>query len=214
MKESNSTTICNSKKITCVFAVTIVLSIINSHTFAQLGLALGAKGGIGFTTFKGADVQNIDGRTSWLGGAFLNTQISPVFNLQPEILFSQKGGDYTTSGTRKHLVINYFEVPVLAKLRMPIGDVVFPHILFGPNFAFRTNVNYTSDETGGGTQVTGNDIDIRKSDIGGLAGVGIDIETKDSGLFFTIDGRYGFGFNNLIAVKTLLTSETLLGLSL
>ncbi len=197
MKQINSTLICNGKNVLGVLAITIILSLISSHSFAQLGLAVGGKGGIGITTFKGTDAQNIDARTSWLGGAFLNAQISPVFNLQPEILFSQKGADYTTGGARTHLVINYFEIPVLAKVRLPIGDVVFPHILFGPNFAFRTNVKYSSVETAGGTQITTNDPDIRKSDIGGLVGAGIDIEPTDSGLFFTIDGRYGFGFNNL-----------------
>jgi hypothetical protein len=197
MKKINTTSVCNGKTVLRVFAVSIMLSITSSESFAQLGLAIGAKGGIGITTFRGTDAQNIDARTSWLGGAFLNAQISPAFNLQPEILFSQKGGDYTSSGTRRHLVINYFEVPVLAKVRLPIGEIFFPHILFGPNFAFRTNLRYSSADTGSGTQVTTNDPDIRKSDIGGLAGVGIDIETKDSGLFFTLDGRYGFGFNNL-----------------
>ena len=27
--------------------------------------------------------------------------------------------------------------------------------------------------------------------------MGIDIEPRESGLFFTIDGRYGFGFNSV-----------------
>lgn len=197
MEKFNSITSCNGRNALRVLAATIVLSIISSHSFAQVGLALGAKGGIGITTFKGTDAENIDSRTSWLGGAFLNAQISPVFNLQPEILFSQKGADYSANGTRSQLVINYFEVPVLAKVRLPVGDVFFPHILFGPNFAFKTNVKYSSEETGGGTQVTTNDVDIRKSDIGALAGVGIDIEPRESGLFFTIDGRYGFGFNSV-----------------
>lgn len=197
MKKFNSISISNGKTVFSVLAVTIILGLSCSSSFAQLGIAVGAKGGIGITTFKGSDAQNIDARTSWLGGAFVNAQFSPVFTLQPELLFSQKGGDYTSSGTRSSLLINYFEVPVLAKLRLPVGEVFFPHILFGPNFAFRTNVKYSSQETGGGTQVTTNDPNIRKSDVGGVAGVGFDIEPRDSGLFFTIDGRYGFGFNNL-----------------
>lgn len=202
MKNKNSALrcngkICNGKNLLRILMVTIVLSITSSQSFAQMGLAIGAKGGIGITTFKGTNAENIDGRTSWLGGAFLNAQISPVFNLQPEILFSQKGADYTTNGIRRHLVINYFEIPVLAKLRLPINEVVFPHILLGPNFAFKTNARYSSEETAGGTQVTTNDVDIRRSDIGGLVGAGIDFETRGSGLFFTVDGRYGFGFNNI-----------------
>jgi hypothetical protein len=168
-----------------------------TNSFAQVGIALGAKGGIGIMTFKGSNASNIDGRTSWLGGGFLNAQISPAFNLQPEILFSQKGADYTTGAVRRNLVINYFEIPVLAKFRLPIDEVFFPHLLLGPNFAFRTNLKYSGMETGSGAEVTVNKSEIRKSDVGGIVGAGVDIETRNSGLFFTLDGRYGFGFNNL-----------------
>lgn len=164
---------------------------------AQLGLALGAKGGVAITTFRGSNVENIDSRTSWLGGAFLNVQVSPVFNVQPEILFSQKGADYTSAGTRNKLVINYFEVPVLAKFRLPIGDSFFPHVFAGPNFSFRTNLDYTATETTSGIVLTTNDTDIRKSDFGAVVGAGFDVQSRSSSVFFTIDGRYGFGFNDL-----------------
>ena len=197
MRNNNSTHTCNRKIIFGALSLFFLFSILSINSHAQVGLAIGGKGGIGITTFKGSNVNNIDERTSWLGGAFLNAQISPVFTLQPEILFSQKGADYTAGETRQSLVINYFEVPVLAKIRLPIGEVFFPHILLGPNFAFNTNVKYSSVDTGNGTQVNTNDPDIRQSDVGGLVGAGIDIETKDSGLFFTLDGRYGIGFNDV-----------------
>ena len=85
MKKSTLNSIYNGKTILGVLALTMILSMTNSQSFAQVGLAIGPKGGIGITTFKGSDAQNVDSRTSWLGGAFLNAQISPVFNLQPEI---------------------------------------------------------------------------------------------------------------------------------
>lgn len=197
MKKDNSTNIRLRIKILSALALSVLFSIVATNSVAQVGLAIGGKAGVGITTFKGSNLSNIDERTSWLGGAFLNAQISPVFTLQPEILFSQKGADYTAGEIRESLVINYFEVPVLAKIRLPIGEVFFPHILLGPNFAFNTNVKYSSVDTGNGTQVNTNEPDIRKSDVGGLVGAGIDIETKDSGLFFTLDGRYGFGFNDV-----------------
>ncbi len=164
---------------------------------AQFGVALGAKGGVALTTFKGTNVDNIDDRTSWLGGAFLNVQITPVFNIQPEILIGQRGADYTSGATRNKLVINYFEVPVLAKFRLPVGDSFFPHVFAGPNFSFRTNMDYTSTETNSGVVLSTNETDIRKNDIGAVVGAGFDIQSKSSGIFFTIDGRYGFGFNDL-----------------
>ncbi|MEJ7646532.1 MAG: porin family protein [Chryseolinea sp.] len=197
MNKCNQKWIFNSKCIVGVLTATALICVTSFQSSAQVGFALGAKGGIGITTFKGGDAQNVDARTSWLGGAFLNAQISPVFNIQPEILFSQKGADYTVEGSRRHLVINYFEVPVLAKVRLPIGEVIFPHVFLGPNFAFKTKARYTSEDMGSGAQLEANEADIRRSDIGGLVGAGIDIETRESGLFFTIDGRYGFGFNNV-----------------
>jgi len=197
MSKSNLSPICNRKNILTIAILSFILFLFNTPIFAQLGLAIGAKGGIGITTLRGTNLENIDNRTSWLGGAFLNAQISPAINLQPEILFSQKGADYTTNGVRNKLVINYFEIPILAKIRLPVGDVFFPHVLLGPNFAFRTNLKYSRVETDNGTQATTNYNEIRKSDLGGLIGAGFDIETKESGLFFTADGRYGFGFNNL-----------------
>lgn len=188
--------VCNGRIVLTAFALSFIFIPV-TKSFGQLGVGIGAKGGIGITTFKGSNASNIDGRTSWLGGAFLNAQISPAFNLQPEILFSQKGADYTTDGMRRNLVINYFEIPILAKFRLPVDEVFFPHLLLGPNFAFRTNLKYSGMETGSGTQVNMNESEIRKSDVGAIVGAGVDIETRYSGLFFTVDGRYGFGFNNL-----------------
>lgn len=186
-----------SRKLSIFVALTLFCAAVSIESSAQFGLALGPKAGVSITTLKGADATNIEERTNWLGGIFLNVQITPGFNLQPELLFSQKGADFTSNNVRTNLVVNYFEIPVLAKLRLPIGEVFYPHILFGPNFAYRTKVQYTRTETLTGTAITTNNDDIRKSDIGGLVGGGIDFQTRHSGLFLTVDGRYGFGFNNL-----------------
>lgn len=165
---------------------------------AQFGFSAGPKGGMAISSFKGADAENIDERSSWFGGVFLNFQLGEMFALQPEFLLTQRGADYTSNNTRNSLSINYFEVPVLAKIRFPLAnEVIFPHLLVGPNFGFRTDMDFSSRDTQSGVNLAADADGIRDTDIGGLVGAGIDIQTRGNGVFFTIDGRYGWSFQDL-----------------
>ena len=170
----------------------------NIDTKAQFGFAAGPKGGVAITTLKGANSENIDSRTTGFYGIFTNFQLGKVFSLQPEFLLTEKGASVTASNVRSDISINYFEVPILAKLRLPLAnEVIFPHVLLGPNFAFNTDFDVTSTNTQTGSSVDVNKGDVRKSDIGALLGAGVDIQTPGNGIFFTIDGRYGWSFQDL-----------------
>lgn len=179
-----------------VFLLTLCLGVASHDSLAQFGVALGPKGGFSVTSL-GGDPSNIDRNINWLGGIFVNIQLSPVVNIQPEAILNEKGADFTRNGERRDLEVQYIDVPILLKLRVPIDDVFFPHILLGPNGSFRTDIDYTSRNTDNGTVVTVSKNDIRKADIGGIVGAGMDLQTRRSGIFFTIDGRYGFGFTNI-----------------
>lgn len=161
---------------------------------AQMAVSIGPKAGFAVTSFQVNDA-TIESRTTGLGGLFLNWQLHPIFALQPELLLSERGAIYTKNGSRTDIRLRYFEVPVLAKLRIPVGDVFFPHILFGPDFAFNTNVKYTRVDTQNGDIYAQSGDDITKTDVGGLLGAGFDIQVKH--VFFTVDGRYGYAFNKL-----------------
>ena len=178
--------------------VVIAFVVLAHRSYGQFGFSLGPKGGLAVTTFRGADADNIKSRTNWFGGVFLNFQLGKVFALQPEFLLTERGADVTSNNMRSNFSINYFEVPVLAKIRLPLaGEVIFPHVLIGPNFAFKTNFDLSSTDTGSGAAVDVSTSNVKKSDIGALVGAGVDIQTRGSGVFFTIDGRYGFGFSDI-----------------
>ena len=179
-------------------SVCIVISMaICFDSSAQFSIAMGPKVGATVTTFRGSDTEDVDKMASWLGGIFLNAQIAPSISLQPELLLTRRGGNFTHNNARLDLSINYVEIPVLAKLRLPIADVFFPHILLGPGFSFKTNVNYSGIDIVTGTSVTTHDSNIRKSDISAFVGAGVDAQTKNSGFFFTMDGKYALGFNSV-----------------
>lgn len=182
------------------FGVAILLPLLlaPTDTSAQFGFSAGPKAGLAVTSFRGADASDIEARTTWFYGIFTNFQLGTVVALQPELLLTERGADVTSNNVRSNISINYFEVPVLLKFRWPLAnEVIFPHVLLGPNFAFRTDLDFTSTDTQSGGAVAVNTSDIRRSDIGGLVGAGVDIQTKGSGIFFTLDGRYGWSFQDL-----------------
>lgn len=191
------------KKITftnLLFGTMLLSALLLGYTEsnAQFGFSLGPKGGVAITSLKGTDANNVDARTSWFYGAFANIQLGKVVALQPEILITERGAEVTSNNSRSNISINYFEVPVLTKIRFPLAnEVIFPHILVGPNFAFRTDFDITSTDTQSGGSIAVSSDDVRRSDIGGLVGAGVDIQTRGSGVFFTLDGRYGWSFQDL-----------------
>lgn len=174
------------------------LILANIDANAQFGFALGPKGGVAITTFKGTNSANIDSRTSGFYGAFVNFQLGKVLSIQPEFLVTERGGKVSANSVQSEVAIGYFDVPLLAKIRIPLAnEVIFPHFLLGPDFAFKTNFKATATDTQSGTSFSFTDADVKKTDVGGLLGAGIDIQTPGNGIFFTIDGRYGWSFQDL-----------------
>lgn len=182
----------------CVVAIALLMLSLTYQASAQFAFSFGPKGGLALTTFRGDDAGEVEARTTWFGGIFTNFQLGEVVALQPELLLTERGAEVTSNNVRSDISVNYFEVPVLLKIRVPLADgVVYPHVLVGPNFGFRTDFDLRSTDTQSGAVVEANTDDIRRTDIGALVGAGIDIQTRGSGVFFTLDGRYGWGFTDL-----------------
>ncbi len=160
--------------------------------FSQSNVAFGGKAGFSQSELYGNDIEDVNFRNSIAAGAFL--KISPVsfFAIQPEFLFRKKGAVHERNALniQEKYEINYFEVPVLAKLRLPIADVVYPNIFAGPYYAYRTSASYTVQQTDTDVMVERN-VDINRSDYGGIVGAGVDFELGI--LFLSMDARYGFG---------------------
>nr|GFB85191.1 hypothetical protein [Tanacetum cinerariifolium] len=75
-----------------------------SAAHAQTGIKVGVKGGFNLATFSGADSKGSEYKAGFAAGPFVNFGVSDNFSIQPEFLYSQKGGSrdnipYPTSGT-------------------------------------------------------------------------------------------------------------------
>jgi hypothetical protein len=109
------------------------------------------------------------------GGIYATVMFTDHFGVQPEVLYSAQGAK---SGDQKHN-INYVIVPVL--VRYNVNNLLSFHA--GPQFGVLTSAKnvYGSNETDMKDQLKG-------SDIGVAAGVGIDLPMKLNFAFRFIQG--------------------------
>lgn len=192
------------KIILRIFTVAILLNVaISIESSAQVGFAIGPKAGINVSNLSKNNNGDFSARTSWAGGLFGSFILGEVFVIQPELLLRQGGASQNSNGYSSQVKLNSFQIPLLFKVRIPIAKTVYPNIFAGPTYDYVTNSTYTKYDTQNGTYVNVNSTSIKRSNLGGLIGAGIDIECKH--LFVTLDARYGLGImnisNNDLAVK-------------
>ena len=164
--------------------VTLVVFFIVSDLSAQTALSLGPRLGINFSKFWGDESNLFENKTGYTGGLFLSVVPGGkgVFAIAPELLFQQGGASIKNGGNTginnlPKIKVNYLTVPVPLKFRIPIAGTFYPNVFVGPEFAILVYDN----------QIT----DLRRGDIGGIFGAGLDIERKR--LFFNIELRYKMG---------------------
>lgn len=175
------------KKIsTLVFAC-----FIGAVAYGQ-GISGGVKAGLNLAnqTFSGNGYTTSPSFLPGLhAGAYATIMFSEHFGLQPEVLYSGQGAK---SGDQKYKV-NYVNIPVL--VRYSINDMWSLHA--GPQFGVLTSAKFTagSNEQDMKDQVKG-------SDLGIAAGVGVDLPMK---LNFSF--RFVQGLSNINDTESTVTQK-------
>lgn len=157
--------------------------------------SLGVKGGYAASTFRGKDAGDVDWKSGFAGGLFVNIAVFEAFAIQPELLFRQRGGTNRneTFNINQRINLSYIDVPVLFKLRLPIDETFYPHVYIGPQFSYNLMGEYEVEAFDAIT--VQRDLDVRKVDAGGVMGFGLDV--KSDRFFITADFRYGLGGINI-----------------
>lgn len=184
------------------------------QSFAQL--SIGARAGVRFAKMDGLEEVNSNEddmdleNNTLLGvetGAIIAYQFSPLFSLQGEITYVQKGGEFSFEESLfgqnfKSVIalnVNYLEFAPLAKFSFGDGIVgafvqAGPSIGYGLNGAFETSATFN-----GLTEAETDDLDFEedefsRTDFGAIFGAGITFNLGTVNLF--VDGRYNLGFTN------------------
>ena len=186
----------------------------------------GFKGGLGMAKLTGDDTKgivaiedfditmtgNVDQyKMGFTGGVYFTVNFTDMFGLRLETLFAMKGGKGEVEGVISDpglgdvpfsadvtFKLNYFELPLLAVLNIPIGETAAFKVMAGPALSFNTSakiqmelamLGYFIDQT--------EDIDefVKGTDLGGVAGAGFEFSVGTVDIF--VDGRWTFGFSSI-----------------
>ena len=150
-----------------------------SYTQAQ-EFDLGIKAGVNFSQLQDAANFETDSRTGLVAGAFVGLKLNDRFAIQPEILYSQQGGDSDFGDYH----IDYVNIPVIFKIHL-IGDVL--NIQAGPQFGFVANDDFPEFE---GIE---SQVEAESFDMSAAVGAGLDLPFG-----LRVDARYNLGFTETI----------------
>ena len=162
-----------------------------SPSFAQ-GMGFGVKGGLNVANNDVSDAGgSFDPRLGIVAGGFVTLPIASWLDLQVEGLYSEKGSRVQAGGGEAKLILNYFEVPVLGRVR-------FARIFYaaaGPSMAFRLQAKSRARFSGSTEEVDVSD-EVEQFDFGVAMGGGVQLGV------LIIDGRYTLGLTDLDKDKT------------
>ncbi len=151
---------------------------------------LGVKGGVNLASqhTDGSD-SSLDARTGLVAGAFWTLPLTSWLGVQVEGLYSMKGARVNFEGVKSTLQLDYFEVPVLA--RVPFGGGHRRYFVAGgPSLGLRLRAR-TRTKFSGATE----DIDVadqvERLDVGIAGGGGVELGS------LVIDARYTYGLTDI-----------------
>lgn len=171
------------------------VAIMSFATAQSQEVRLGIKGGYNMATLTGDGVDDASSRSSFHIGGLVEVPVSERFSIQPEVLYSSQGAEYTGTLTgvddsKITAKLDYIQVPIMAKFYAAEGFAIEA----GPQIGFLAKSTAEFESTVGDVTVTGEEDmeDIKSTDIG--IGVGASYRLP-AGLFF--GARYNFGLTDI-----------------
>jgi len=166
-----------------------MISLLASGVFAQ-DFHFGLQAGANVSSLTGEDVAtavgggSLSNKIGLVGGVVLQLDLSAMFAISLEPYYTQKGILTSSGGSETTLDLSYVEVPLMLKYYIPLGPVK-PSIQAGGSLSFNTLAQAVQDGDSDPLD------DISSTDVGVIAGVGLDIDK------FFINVRYEIGLTNV-----------------
>lgn len=160
--------------------VAVIIMFIGNTAFSQgIELDLGVKGGANFSNIRDLKQLGLQAKEGFNAGVFAGVKFSDRIGLQADVLYSQQGADFGTTG---NFDLTYVNIPIVLKYYIVKNEGF--NVQIGPQYGILIDDNISAVIGGVEKKVEAND-----SDISGVIGFGYDFAF---GLH--IDGRYNLGF--------------------
>lgn len=104
--------------------------------FAQA--TFGLKAGLNVATIipdNDEDLADRGAKLGFTGGVFAEVPVASGFSLQPEVLYTQKG--VSRDEPNESIGVDYLEIPVLAKVALPVSEFLDLDVYAGPALAVK-----------------------------------------------------------------------------
>ncbi|MBF4473689.1 MULTISPECIES: porin family protein [Flavobacterium] len=168
------------------------LSLTNIHAQTDLSeFQFSIKGGVNFSKIYDTEVNQNNALTSFNAGFYLSFPVTGIISVQPEALYTQKGGELTYNNPvfsgKTQFQLNYIEVPILLKINITKNLTVHS----GPYFSYLIDAKVSNNADGNLIDLkdTYKNDDFSKTDIGISGGIGFDFDS------IGIGARYNYGFS-------------------
>jgi opacity protein-like surface antigen len=158
----------------------------------------GGKVGLNAATYGGEDAdREFVESTNTLGfavGGFATVNAHEIITLQPEIVFITKGTDADVDGEYGGgFNLRYIEIPVLARIRIPVGERIHPYVTAGPQVSFLVK-SEVEERDGRTTDVVD---DTQSIDVGVVLGAGATIKIPSLAGAVLVEARYDWGLRKI-----------------
>jgi hypothetical protein len=171
---------------------------------SAIGLSsAGIKLGLNLASLSADDSgMDLKSKMGFAAGGFVAFNLSSEFDLQAEILFSQKGAtwDFNEQDVVASYDFNftYIEIPILLKANIPLQSAVVRPVLYaGPFLSFKAGAKTKYEITAYGESQSGEEdmIGVKSTDFGGIIGAGVEIKAGKGKI--GLEARYGISLSNM-----------------
>lgn len=151
---------------------------------AQVSYGVRAGVNLANVSFDGGDEVPASGRAGFLAGVFVTIPFGPLA-LQPEAIYTVKGASLDLDDLESDYIVDYLEVPVLARFRLGRSA----YVAAGPSMAFRLRAR-SRIAFGGSTEEIDLDDDVESFDLGVVGAAGLEFGR------WVVDARYTHGLSD------------------
>ncbi len=113
---------------------------------AQSQTTVGLRGGLNTAFWMGDDADGTDPRLGAVGGPFVRFDATPNLALQVEALYSQEGAKETLVGEEGTYKLDYIDIPILARVALPISRFADAGIYAGPSIGIPIRSEFEYDD--------------------------------------------------------------------
>lgn len=169
---------------------------------AEAQVTLGAAAGVSVASLGGDNVGSADYTTGFTGGAFARFPLAGFISLQPGLYLVQKGTEISEGGITGGISVDYFQVPLLARIGAPTPGPLGASLFLGPSFSFETSCEIGGSAGGVSASVDCADagLDTKSFDVGLVGGAGLSFGTAGP-LSIEVDALFDLGLSSISDVS-------------